>query len=149
MFFHQLIDVLPPSFEGLFLRFRKSGEEKVIIATSQNLSHARQEFVISKELMHCWSPANSRVNSPDRAKKLAEALSLSSPVSPATFKDVQADQAAIMAAAEVILPHYVLEKEIAENIPLEETASRHNIDIEIAKIICPHYTLNARKNGHL
>lgn len=144
-----LIDILPPGFEGLFVRFRENDKEKVIIATGQNLSHARQEFVISKELMHCWSPPNSRVNSPDRAKALAEALSLSSPISAATFKDVQADRAAIMAAAEVILPHYILEKAIAEGISLDEIASRHNIDIEIAKEICPHYTLNARKNGHL
>lgn len=144
-----LIDTLPPGFEGLFLRLREGSEEKVIIATGKHLSHARQEYVISKELMHCWSSSDSWVNNPERARKLAEGLSLSAPISPETFKDVKSDRDANNAAAEVILPHYVIEKEIAEQIPLEETASRHNLDIEIAKIICPHYTLKARKQGSL
>ncbi|MFT8471389.1 hypothetical protein [Acetobacter persici] len=144
-----LIDTLPPGFEGIFLRYSQKNEEKVIIATGIGLSHPRQRFVIAKELMHCWSPKDSYVGDPKIASDLALALTYKTTIDASMLKIVQADRAAITAAAEVILPHYVIEKEIREGISLEETASRHNLDMEIAREICPHYTLAARKNGYL
>lgn len=152
-----LIDTLPPGFEGLFIRFKQKKHEhskqkkheNVIIATGIGLSRARQRFVIAKELMHCWSPKPSYVSEAEAAAKLALALTLSSTIDENTLKDVKADRAAQTAAAEVILPHYVIEKDIRDEISLEEMASRHNLDMEIAREICPHYTLTARKTGTL
>lgn len=144
-----LIDILPAGFEGLFLRCNQGGQERVIIATGIGLSKARQRFVIAKELMHCWSPKSTYVSDQQEIARLALGLTFAGTVDEQTLKAVQADRAGITAAAEVILPHYVLEKDIREELPMEEIASRHNLDIEIAREICQHYMLDARKNGSL
>lgn len=139
---------LPPSFDGTFARMTSEAGDGDIcyIFINEELDNHWKEFVIAKELMHCWSPGKTYIGEPDKAANLVEALTARSGKYTAA---VAADAGAIVAAAEVILPHYTLERDFARELPLEEIASRHNLHPDVAKTICSIDLMNMRKSGCL
>jgi hypothetical protein len=94
---------LPRPFDGLFARLNDSSGLRGIAAifVHKSLPKHWKEFVAIKEMMHCWSPGKSYVGTPEDVARLVVALSARTPrYSPR----VAADHAAVLAAAEVMLP---------------------------------------------
>jgi hypothetical protein len=139
---------LPTPFDGLFARMSDAGgtREKAVIYVRRNLEAHWQEFVAVKEMMHCWSPGKTYVGTTQNAKHLVSAL-----VNRAGkyTSSAAADDNAIFAAAEVMLPHYTLERHIAQETEVAEIALQHNLHHDIADMICRIELLPRRKNGHL
>ena len=139
---------LPAPFDGMFVRLaNKSGEgDRAVIFVRRSLALHWKEFVIAKELMHCWSPGESYVTNSSRAKSLVAAFTGKAKKYTAL---VAGDSMAVVAAAEVMLPLFTLERDFAKEIPLEEIAHRHNLHIEVAEMICSLELIWHRKNGSL
>ncbi|WP_156477999.1 hypothetical protein [Acetobacter malorum] len=140
--------VLPPSFDGTFVRMtsEKGDGDVCYVYLNENLPSHWKEFVIAKELMHCWSPGKTYIGEPERAGQLVQALTTTSGKYTAS---VAADVGAIVAAAEVMLPIYTLERDLAKSLSTEEIASRHNLHPDVAKTICSIELMHMRKNGCL
>ena len=138
---------LPKPVHGLFVRLdHKDGRTIAVIYVQKSLDRHWKEFVTIKELMHCWSPGITRVATHEASRLLVKALTTKQgPYTP----NVAADSAAVFAAAEVILPHYTVERHIAEEIDFIEIATRHGLHSEIVEMICRQEVLQARKNGSL
>lgn len=138
---------LPEPVHGVFSRLdHKDGTTYAVIYVQKTLDQHWKEFITIKELMHCWSPGDTRVATREASRLLVKALTTKQgPYTP----NVAADSAAVFAAAEVILPHYTVERHIAEGIDFEEIAVRHGLHPAITKMICQHEVLQARKNGSL
>lgn len=139
---------LPLPFDGLFARLSNSAgtSEIACIYVRHGLEPHWQEFAVIKELMHCWSPGKTYVGTPQNAKSLVTALVNRAGKYTAS---VAADDSAVIAAAEVMLPHFTLERHIAAELPIEEIAVRHNLHPDIARMICSIELLPKRKNGSL
>lgn len=137
---------LPRPIDGLFARLGKDGEPShtAIIVTHRALPKHWKEFVAIKEMMHCWSDRAAFVGSPDEAKALAEAL-ISTKVR--YTASVAADHGAILAAAEVILPHYTVEWHESVGHDHAQIAAHHGLHPDIVELICRFDILHARKNG--
>lgn len=138
---------LPEPFHGVFSRLdHVDGTTIAVIYVQKTLDQHWKEFITIKELMHCWSPGETRVATQETSRLLVKALTTKQgPYTP----NVAADSAAVFAAAEVILPHYTVERHIAEGIDIIEIASRHGLHVDIVEMICRHEVLQIRKNGSL
>lgn len=139
---------LPKPFHGVFTRLEdnKTGETIVAIYVHKSLEQHWKEFVATKELMHCWSPGETRVGTLETSKQLV--TSLTTKQGPYTPNAI-ADAAAVHAAAEVILPHYTAERHLEQGQDFAQIAFSHGLHQEIVEMICRHDMLQERKNGTL
>ena len=145
---------LPRPFDGVFSRHRPigGGGDLVEIFVHRPNSKAKQipshwkEFIVIKELMHCWSPASTFQGTPAAVSDLVNDLN-----TPASRygTGAAADQSAIFAASEVILDHETVERSLAEKVSLDEIAVRHGLHPEIVNFICQHHFMAERKSGRL
>lgn len=131
--------------DGLFARVKApSGEPVGIILTDNSLPKHWKEFVIIKEMMHCFSPPATFVATPADATALLDGLISSTERYSAS---VLADNKAILAAAEVILPHYQADWHIAVEHDHSQIAAHHGLHPEIVSLICRIDVLHYRRNG--
>jgi hypothetical protein len=132
---------LPNRFDGLFVR---AGTTALILTDCRLPKHFK-EFVAIKEMMHCWSDPDAYVKTPTEAGALVESL-----IGKGRYTaSVAADNGAILAAAEVILPHGQVEWHHSVGHDHAQIAVHHNLHPEIVELICRFDVLHARKNGHL
>ncbi|WP_028710999.1 hypothetical protein [Paracoccus pantotrophus] len=138
---------LPRPFDGMFVRLRADDEsERALILVHKHLPKHWKEFAAIKEMMHCWSPPQTFVGSPESVKKLVSALcDKKGRYTPS----VAADSGAILAAGEVILPHYRVERHIEQGHDAAAIANAHGLHPEVAELICRLDFLHHRKNGSL
>jgi hypothetical protein len=136
---------LPRPFDGVFVRLvsEVEGVEKALILISKDLPKHWREFVATKETMHCWSPGESYVP-PQDVRGLVEAhCAKEARYTPSVI----ADNDAILAAAEVMLPHYTVERHFGYGHDADQIAASHGMHPDIVREICRMDILHARKNG--
>lgn len=105
-----------------------------------------REFMLIKELMHCWSPPETFVGTPDKAAELLTDLNtLSGPFG----SMAQSDIIAVLAAAEVVLPYELCRHEMGRGKEPEQIGHEQSIHPAIAAYICRHDILEWRKDGCL
>lgn len=139
---------LPAPMSGIFVRLDDPNDDlqKAAVYVDSDLEKHWQEFAAIKELMHCWSPGHTYVGTPEASENLVAALvAKADHFSP----DVAADKSAVLAATEVILPHYTAERHISQGQSFEQIAFAHNLNVNVVKMICRHDILHARKHGSL
>lgn len=138
---------LPAPFHGIFARLdHADGRTIAVIYVEKTLDQHWKEFITIKELMHCWSPGETRVGTLESSRQLVKALTTKQgPYTP----NVAADSAAVFAAAEVILPHYTVERHLSAGNDFAEIAHQQGLHHEIVDMICRHDVLQTRKNGSL
>jgi len=137
---------LPSPCDGLFTRLlnSKDGNEVAAVYVRKDLDKHWKEFVAIKEMMHCFTPGSKYINGPKDAAGLVEALASRSPrYTPA----VAADDGAILAAAEVILPHYTVERLMQAGQDLTQIAHHHGLHVDVVQQICRLDFIHHRKNG--
>lgn len=141
---------LPRPFDGMFIRLvsEDGSRTRVAIYIDRSLERHWKEFVLIKELMHCWSPASSHTGTSAKAADLVNAIN-SRHASRYATPAVEADLGAVYAAAEVILPHTTLERYVANGLSPVEIGHRCGMHPDIAELICRWDTVHHRKNGHL
>lgn len=124
---------LPSFLEGAFFRVANSdGSFTARVLLDRAIRHtARHEFVLVKELMHCWSEPSSWVKDPDAAKELLSNLYHRHPLS----KDSFTDYLGLIAAANVMLPHEALYQEIRQGHTAHQIANLHNMEEEVVKMM--------------
>lgn len=139
---------LPKPIDGKFARLdnKENNDTIAAIYVRKALPEQWREFVAIKELMHCWSPGSTRVGSAAAARQLVKSLTTKQT---AYTPNVAADDAAVYAAAEVILPHYTVERHRDEGLDFQEIAHRHGLHVEVVEMICRHDVLHTRKEGTL
>lgn len=96
--------------------------------------------------MHCFTPMDGYCSTPDAAAHLLNALVKQGG---RYTINVAADEAGILAAAEVILPHTTVESLQAQGLSTEEIAHRHALHPDIVSEICRVDIMHYRKNGTL
>ncbi|MEX5562584.1 hypothetical protein SM764_04115 [Pseudophaeobacter sp. 1A16562] len=143
------IERLPRPVDGMFARLVLPGTpepEVAAVYVHDELENHWRDFIIIKEMMHCFTPMDGYCSTPEDAGSLLNAL-----VKRAGryTLNVAADDAGIIAAAEVILPHKTVEGHIAQGLGTEEIAHRHNLHPEIVSEICRVDIMHYRKNGSL
>ena len=145
---------LPAPLLGFFARMRGPLGDVADIyvhkphgkSNKRRLARHWKEFVIIKELMHCWSPTRTYNGT---ANVAADLLSdLNTPSGPFGVT-AQADYVAILAAAEVILPGAPVKKAIAQGKEIAQIAVEHALHPELVAYICRHDILEARMHGSL
>lgn len=139
---------LPRPFDGLFVRLRSEDEAREVAAVyvKRDLPPHWREFVAIKEMMHCWAPGRTYDGTPADAKNLVDALcSKSGRYTPS----VVADTSAILAAAEVILPSFTVERHLKLGHDWAQIAASHNLHPDIAEMICRFDILHHRRNGEI
>ena len=139
---------LPRPFDGLFARLVSEDESKEIgvVWVHNGLDRHWKEFVAVKEMMHCFTQGASYTGTPSDAKNLVEALcSKTGRYAPS----VAADNSAILAAAEVILPHFTVERHLKLGHDTAQIAASHGLHPDVAEMICRFDLLHNRKNGEL
>lgn len=139
---------LPRPFDGLFVRMVKSDQSSTIgvIYVDKNQPKHWREFAAIKELMHCWSPGKTYVGTPEEAKNLIDALNTQT----GRYSSIAAsDEGAVHAAAEVMLPHYTVERHLGLGHDYQQIAASHGLHPEVAQMICRFDLLHKRKNGNL
>ena len=137
---------LPRPCDGLFARMLNSetGNEVAVIYVHKTLDKHWKEFVAIKEMMHCFTPGAKYINGPKDAAGLVEALASRSPrYTPA----VAADDGAILAAAEVMLPHYTVERLTQAGQDLAQVAHHHGLHVDVVQQVCRVDFIHHRKNG--
>ena len=144
------IESLPRPIDGMFARLVlpegvNSGEVAAVYVHKELPSHWR-EFIIIKEMMHCFTPMQGYCSTPADAAQLLRALVQRGGK---YTLNVAADDAGILAAAEVILPHKTVESHIAQELDTDEIAHRHGLHPEIVDEICRVDIMYHRKNGTL
>ncbi|OOY18676.1 hypothetical protein BMI86_20030 [Thioclava sp. DLFJ5-1] len=140
---------LPRPFDGLFVRLGSTtGEgEAAAIYVYKDLPDHWKEFVAIKEMMHCFTPGKHYTGTPREAQLLVEALC--SKTSGRYGASVAADNSAILAAAEVILPHYTVERYLKQGKEVAQIAVEQGLHPDLAEMICRFDMLQRRKNGEL
>jgi hypothetical protein len=138
---------LPKPVDGMFARVATPGlPEQEIAAVFVNISlpvHWR-DFIIIKEMMHCFTPMTGYCSTPKDAKGVLNVLVQRGG---RYTLNVAADDAGILAAAEVILPHKIIESLLAVGQDTDQIATRHGLHPEIVKEICRVDIMHYRKNG--
>lgn len=137
---------LPRPVDGLFARVRVGGIQTGLIVTHKYLPKHWKEFAAIKEMMHCFSPPGSYVTAPKDAEALLEGLISSTERYSAS---VVADKKAILAAAEVILPHYQVDWHIEVGHDHAQIAAHHGLHPDVVSLICRFDVLQARRNGDM
>jgi hypothetical protein len=139
---------LPRPFDGLFVRLRSDDEAREIAAVyvEKSLPNHWREFVAIKEMMHCWSPGLTYDGTPADAKNLVDALcNKAGRYTPS----VVADKGAILAAAEVILPSFTVERHLKLGHDWAQIASSHGLHPDVVEMICRFDILHNRRNGEI
>ena len=137
---------LPTPFDGAFFRLRNDSLEIAAIYVQKDHDLHWREFIAIKELMHCWSPHKTYVGTPQAAKDLVSALTRKNgPYMP----NVAEDNGAVLAAAEVILPHSTARWHLDRGHDTKQIAASQNLHIDVVDMICRHDILAARLNGSL
>lgn len=146
---------LPAPLLGFFSRMRNAdGREVADIfvhrphpsSTKRRLAPHWKEFVIIKELMHCWSPSSTYVGSPDAAAELINTLN--TPSGP--FGAMAAsDYMALLAAAEVIMPCSQIKAAMEKGKDSDQLAHEQGVHTEIMGYICRHDIMEQRLDGSL
>lgn len=135
---------LPSGFDGAFVRLDSVAKDRSIAAiyVDRNLPAHWKEFVAIKEMMHCWSPGHTFVGDATQVRELVHGLTRGkfTPV-------VAADSSAVLAAAEVILPHYKIEHQLAVGQSYAQIAHTHGLHPEVVEEISRFDLLHLRKNG--
>jgi hypothetical protein len=147
---------LPSPLLGFFSRLEKedSGDIATIFvhrpypkSNKRRLAQHWKEFVIIKELMHCWSPRSSYVGTPE---EVAELLSdLNTPSGPFGTPMAKSDYMALLAAAEVILSGELTKRELAQGKDFQQIGHEHGLHPDVAKYICRHDIIEARLSESL
>jgi len=143
------IEPLPTPIDGMFSRVvlpESPDKEVAAIFVNQDLPRHWRDFVIVKEMMHCFTPMSRYSSTPDDAKMLLSALVKKGG---RYTLNVAADEAGILAAAEVILPHKSVETLLADGQDSDQIAARHGLHSEIVKEICRVDIMHYRKNGFI
>lgn len=145
---------MPAPLLGFFARMRgKDGEgdiADIYVHRPHPHAHKRRlephwkEFVIIKELMHCWSPESTYVGTPAQAAELLTTLNSSGPFGAMAISD----HIAILAAAEVIMPCAVIKNALASGKELAQLAHEQGLHPEIMAYIGQHDMLD-REDGCL
>lgn len=105
-----------------------------------------KEFVLIKELMHCWSPLSTYVGSPQAAAELLDTLNIPS----GPFGRIAiADFIAVLAAAEVVLPYDIVKAAMGAGKETAQIAHEHGLHPEIVAYICRHDIMEERLIGCL
>jgi hypothetical protein len=137
---------LPRPVDGLFARLAVGDDPNQygVIVTNKGLPRHWKEFVAIKEMMHCWSSKDTFNDTPSVASDLMSAL-----VNKAGRYTVSvvADRAAILAAAEVILPHEKVQWHLDQGHDHTQIAASHGLHPDVASLICQFDVLHARRNG--
>ncbi|MCE2747366.1 MAG: hypothetical protein LW715_00875 [Rhodobacter sp.] len=147
---------LPAPLLGTFVRLRgpQKGADIAYIyvhrphhqSPKRRLAPHWKEFVIIKELMHCWSPEATYT---DTSAKAAELLTtLNTPSGPFGAMAV-ADYMALLAAAEVIMPCDLIQEKLAAGKDANQLAHEQGLHPEVMAYICRHDILGQRVNGSL
>lgn len=147
---------LPAPLLGFFARLRNDelGENIADIYVHRPHPHSNKrrlephwkEFVIVKELMHCWSPAGTYVGTPEKAAELL--TTLNTPSGPFGAMAV-ADYMALLAAAEVIMPCAMIRHELKLGKEINQIAHEQGLHPEIMAYICRHDIMDQRLDGGL
>ena len=143
------IEDLPRPVDGMFSRLVLPGdpeEEIAAVYVHRELERHWKEFIIIKEMMHCFTPMDGYCSTPEEAKQLLTALVQQGG---RYTLNVAADDAGIIAAAEVILPHKTVESHLAQGLDTDEIAARHGLHPDIVSEICRVDIMHYRKNGKL
>jgi len=149
------IRALPRPVDGFFARLVIPGRpelhdaaetEVAAVYVHDVLPQHWRDFIIVKEMMHCFTPMDGYCSTPEDAKLLLQALVKKGG---RYTLNVAADNAGIIAAAEVILPHKTVESHFAQGLSMEEIAHRHGLHVEIVSEICRVDIMHLRKNGTL
>ena len=143
------IETLPRPVDGMFARVVLPGEPEQEIGAvyvHDDLPTHWRDFIIVKEMMHCFTPMDRYCSTPEDAAKLLQALVKHGG---RYTLNVAADDADIVAAAEVILPHKTVESLQAEGLDTKEIANPHGLHPEIVSEICRVDIMHYRKNGTL
>lgn len=139
---------LPRPFDGLFARMENADGTKAVgvIYVHRDLPRHWKEFVAIKEMMHCWSPGKTYVGTPRDAERLVNALNSKK----GRYSAIAAsDTGAVLAAAEVILPHHKVEWHIGREHDYMQIAAHHGLHPDVVEMICSFEVLQQRKNGTL
>lgn len=143
------IEDLPRPVDGMFARIVLPGnpeQEIGAVYVHDGLPKHWRDFIIIKEMMHCFTPMDGYCSTPEDAEKLLQALVKRGG---RYTLNVAADDAGIIAAAEVILPHKTVESLQAVGLDTDEIANRHGLHPEIVAEICRVDIMHYRKNGTL
>jgi hypothetical protein len=143
------IERLPRPVDGMFARVVMPGDPEQEIAAVYAHSELEKHwlhFIIIKEMMHCFTPMQGYCNTPEDASSLLTALVKRGG---RYTLNVAADDAGILAAAEVILPHKTVEAAQAKGLDTVEIAHRHGLHPDIVAEICRVDIMHYRKNGSL
>jgi len=145
---------LPAPGLGFFARMIRNGEgDTAEIFThrphpssqKRRLSQHWKEFVIIKELMHCWSPRLTYVGDPSAAADLLTDLNTLSPVGAVAISDL----GALLAAAEVIMPCWLIKEMIAKGKTVPQIAAEQGLHPDVMAAICRHDLMEQRLTGSL
>ncbi|MBM2576096.1 hypothetical protein JQC91_07245 [Jannaschia sp. Os4] len=143
---------LPDPVEGTFARLMvpstdsAPSRELAYIYVDSRLEQHWRDFIIIKEMMHCFTPMDRYSPTPASARGV---LSTLVERGGRYTLNVAADDAGIFAAAEVILPHSTVESLLAVGQDLNQIAFRHNLHPDIVHEICRVDVMHRRKNGSL
>ncbi|WP_299285326.1 hypothetical protein [uncultured Tateyamaria sp.] len=140
------VEMLERPIDGMFVRLVSSGEEPDVahVFVHRDLHPHWKEFVAVKEMMHCFTPPEKYASTPLAVSQLFDELSsVDMPYTPR----VAADDDGLLAAAEMILPHSVVEPMIAAEMDEDQIAAHHGLHPDIVRFICRLDVLHMRKNG--
>lgn len=146
------IQELPRPVDGMFSRIVLPGgdgsaeQELAAVFVDAKLPNHWRDFIIIKEMMHCFTPMDGYCSTPGEATQLLQALVKRGG---RYTLNVAADDAGIIAAAEVILPHKTAESLLAIGMDTTEIANRHGLHPEIVAEICRMDIMHYRKNGNI
>lgn len=141
------IEALPRPVDGMFARIvEKNDPEREIAAVyvSNQLPNHWRDFIIIKEMMHCFTPMTGYCSTPKAAKNVLNDLVIRGG---RYTLNVAADDAGILAAAEVILPHKTVEALIAVGQDTDQIAVRHGLHPDVVREICRVDIMFKRKNS--
>ena len=140
------IENLERPVDGMFVRLANLGDgpDMAHIFIHRELPAHWREFVAVKEIMHCFTPPEKFASTPLAVSQLFDELSdVDMPYTPR----IAADDDGILAAAEMILPHNIVESMIAAGMEMEQIAIHHGLHPDVVKFICRLDIIHARKNG--
>ena len=141
------LEELPRPVDGMFARVVLPGppeQEMAAVFVHGSLPRHWRDFIIVKEMMHCFTPMDGYCSTPEDAAGLLNALVKRGG---RYAINVAADDAGIVAAAEVVLPHKTVESLLALGLSTHEIAARHGLHPDIVSEICRVDIMHYRKNG--
>ncbi len=141
-----VIEDMPSPVDGMFSRIAYPDKEIGVVHVNKKLPEHWRDFVIIKEMMHCFTPLSRYCPTPDSANDVLTSL-----VKRAGryTTNVAADNVAILAAAEVILPHTTILSLLSVNQDVMQIATRHNLHHEIAEEICRVDSISWRRKASI